>query len=266
MSPSPADVPFDSPVVERGFGLFETVLLVGRRGVLWEAHVSRLLATLRRFALPAPSPVTLHAAAREAVQAARSAPGERALRVAWIATGADAEDPAAWRLDVSVRPVPATTLARRGGSRCVTLPPWLRRDTPSVKSTSYFSAVTGLRMARKSGGDEGLFLDAGGSYLEGASTGLLCWDGEGWIVPEGPSLPSVTRAALAAASGSTPAPRPLRREDLLRGSVLAGSLTLAVPIVSLDGDPCAVPDPMRRAAAAFSTRLLTDPELGSELV
>ena len=262
---NPGPVPFDSPVVERGFGLFETVLLAGRRAVLWEAHVARLLASLRRLALPAPSPVTLHAAAREAVGAAAEAGilgGERALRVSWIATGKEPDDPASWRLDASVRPVPQPTFGRRAGSRCVTLPPWLRRDTPSIKSTSYFSAFAGHRLARKAGGDEGLFLAPDGSYLEGTSTALLCWDRGRWILPEGPTLPSVTRAALA---GEGAPVRPVRREDLLRGSVLAGSLTTVVPIVSLDGDPCAVPDEMRRAATLFSKRLLNDPELGSEL-
>ena len=31
---SPESVPFDAPALERGFGFFETLLLVGRRAVL----------------------------------------------------------------------------------------------------------------------------------------------------------------------------------------------------------------------------------------
>ena len=41
MSPDP--VPFDAPAVERGFGFFETLLLLGRRAVLWAPHARRLL-------------------------------------------------------------------------------------------------------------------------------------------------------------------------------------------------------------------------------
>lgn len=256
-----SSVPFDSPAVERGTGVFETVLVVGRRAVLWEAHVARLLGTLRRFDLPAPSSSTLLVAAREALSGAGLSKVERALRLAWIAVGSDLDAADSWRLHASVRLIPPSTIARRAGSRAVTLPRWLRRDTPAVKSTSYFSAVAGLRMARRGGGDEGLFVDEDGSYLEGTSTGLVCWDGSGWVLPEGPSLPSVSRAALAPGAPS----RPLSFDDLTCGSVLAGSLTKAVPIVSIDGVPCALPPGMADAARDFSRKLLVEDGLGSEL-
>jgi Branched-chain amino acid aminotransferase/4-amino-4-deoxychorismate lyase len=62
MSPDP--IPYDAPVVERGFGFFETLLLVGRRAVLWDAHLRRLLATLEALELPAPSGDAVESAAR----------------------------------------------------------------------------------------------------------------------------------------------------------------------------------------------------------
>ena len=153
-----ADVPFDAPAVERGVGFFETVLLSGRRAVLWEPHLARLGGTLRRFSLPEPDRGALETRAKSAVEEAKPPGGDqRALRLAWIAVGGDLDAPASWRLDVTVRAIPESTLERRSGSHAVTLGPDLRRDTPSVKSTSYFAAVAGLRFARRSGGDEALF-------------------------------------------------------------------------------------------------------------
>src|SRR5262249_14147564 len=147
-------VPYDAPAVERGIGFFETVLLVGRGGVLWRRHVDRLLGTLARWELPAPAEGEIETAARAAIDAAAPRPGEeRGLRIAWVAAGADLESRASWRLHVSVRPIPPATLGRRGGAHAVSLPPELSRDTPSAKSTSYFAAVMGLRWAKRRGAD-----------------------------------------------------------------------------------------------------------------
>ncbi|MDL1951969.1 hypothetical protein FBQ97_19470, partial [Acidobacteria bacterium ACD] len=213
-------VSFDSPVVERGAGFFETVLLVGRRAVLWDAHVARLLGTLERFELPAPPPDSVLALARREAAALPASPEEeRAMRLAWIAAGADLDDAASWRLDVSIRQIPPATLARRSGARGVTLPPLFQRDTPVAKSTSYFAAVAGLRYARKNGGDEGLFTAPDGSYLEGTSTALVAWnEGELAFTPL-PVLPSTMRAAVLQGGGVE---KRLLREDLLRGGRKGG--------------------------------------------
>jgi len=253
-------VPWNAPAVERGIGFFETVLLVGRRAVLWEPHLDRLYRSLARLELPAPDRGALLAEARERVKDLDE--GERGLRLAWLAVGADLDDPASWRLDMTLREKPPHAHARRNGSRAVTLPPELRRDTPGVKSTSYFAAVLGLRLAKRRGADEGLFAEADGAYAEGTSTGLVVWNGGDLLRPAPPSLPSVTQAAFLA-SGSTAAR--LTREQLLSGALVVGSLTKAVPLLELDGAPCQVPPAMREAAAAFNERLASDPALASEL-
>ena len=259
----PADVPFNAPIVERGVGFFETVLVAGRRAVLWERHVSRLVATLRRFSFPGPDRESLEGAAGAAVREASLVAGEeRALRLAWIAVGPDLEDPAAWRLDVSMRPIPESTLTRRAGCRVRTLPPWLRRDTPEVKSTSYFAPVVGLRMARGSGADEGLFTAPDGSYLEGTSTSLIAWNDGRAVRALSWFLPSVTAAAFLSEGDAT---APLTGEALRAGSLLCGSLTLAVPIISLDGAPCVVPTEMEVRIREFNRRLLSDAALGTML-
>jgi 4-amino-4-deoxychorismate lyase len=259
----PPDVPFDAPAVERGAGFFETVLLSGRRACLWEPHLARLYGTLRRFGLPEPDRPSLEAAAREAVDEARLGPGEeRGLRLAWIAVASDLDTASSWRLDVSIRPIAETTLRRRGGARAITLPSDLRRDSPDVKSTSYFAAVYGLRVAVRKGGDEGLFTDAEGTYLEGTSTSLLAWNGGLPARSSNGALPSVTAAAFLEGEETT---LPLTAELLRAGSLLCGSLTLASPIALLDGSPCRVPTEMAERIRSFNRRLHSDPALGTIL-
>jgi branched-subunit amino acid aminotransferase/4-amino-4-deoxychorismate lyase len=257
------EVPHDAPAVERGVGFFETVLLVGRRAVLWREHLARLLGTLARFELPPPAEDEIEAAAHAAIDAGAPAPGEeRGLRLAWVAVASDLESRESWRLHVSLRAIPAATLARRGGARAVSLPPELTRDTPTAKSTSYFAAVMGLRWAKKQGADEGLFRDRDGCYSEGTSTALVAWGNGAPYHSSCAALPSVTAAAFLGASVRV---APVFGADVRQGALLLGSLTNVVPIVTLDGEPCAVPEEMRGAARAFNERLVGDASLGVEL-
>jgi 4-amino-4-deoxychorismate lyase len=173
-----APVPYLSPAVQRGFGFFETALLVGRRAILWDPHLDRLLKALARLELPAPSREAMDAAAGRAVDGlAPRAELQSGLRLTWLAAGDDVEDASSWRLDAYVIPIPESRLARRDGSRAVSLPLDLQRDTPEVKSTSYFAAIQGGRLAKKAGADEGLFRGHDGRYLEGTTTGLAAWNG-----------------------------------------------------------------------------------------
>lgn len=249
-------VAFDAPAVERGVGFFETVLLVGNRAVQWDAHLARLHATLARFELPAPSREEIVSAAREAVAGAPAPEGtERGLRISFLATGAELDSRDSWRLDVSVRQIPELTRKRRSGAHAVSLPSDMRRDTPSVKSTSYFAPVMGLRLARRLGGDEGLFRASDGSYLEGTSTGLVVFEPGGFRVAEKAMLSSVTAAAFLGGRGR---PGTISAAEIRGGALLLGSLTKAVPIVSLDGEPCTQPEEMLAEIRAFNERLVSD--------
>lgn len=256
-------LPYLAPAVQRGFGLFETALLVGRRAILWDPHVDRLLRGLARLELPAPSRTALDAAAGAALDTAAPRPGEQAgLRVTWLAEGEDLESPASWRLDAYVIPIPESRLARRAGSHAVSLPLDLQRDTPGVKSTSYFAAIQGGRLAKKAGADEGIFRGHDGRYLEGTTTGLAAWNGGTPVLaPEG-VLPSVTAAAFFDGQAEV---APIGEADLLAGGVLLGSLTTAAPLLSLDGKPCAQPPAMLERIRAFRERLLGDETLSRAL-
>lgn len=261
--PDHTPVPYLAPAVQRGFGFFETALLVGRRAILWDAHLDRLLRGLLRLSLPAPSRAAIEGAARGAVDA--FAPGsdtQSGLRLTWLAAGEDVEDAASWRLDAYVIPIPESRLARRDGSRAVSLPLDLQRDTPGVKSTSYFAAIQGGRLAKKASADEGLFRGHDGRYLEGTTTGLAAWNGGTPVLaPEG-VLPSVTAAAFFDGQAAV---APIGERDLRAGGILLGSLTTAAPILSLDGSACAQPPGMLARIRTFRERLLEDPALSRAL-
>ena len=176
--------------------------------------------------------------------------------------GEDVEDSGAWRLDAYVIPIPESRLARRNGSRAISLPVDLQRDTPEMKSTSYFAAIQGGRLAKKAGADEGLFRGHDGRYLEGTTTGLAAWNGGTPVLaPEG-VLPSVTAAAFLDGEAAV---APIGEAHLRAGGILLGSLTTAAPILSLDGKPCAQPPEMLARIAAFRERLLNDAALSRRL-
>jgi branched-subunit amino acid aminotransferase/4-amino-4-deoxychorismate lyase len=260
LPPSARAVRSDAPVVERGVGLFETILLSGARASRFDAHLARLRATCERLGLPAPDAQLAVAAARRAI-AERAATrggevtGEAALRLTWLAAGLDLDEVAAWRLDASARAIPPATLRRRAGCHAITLPAELQRDTPEAKSTSYLAAVLGLRRALRDGADEAFFVTGDGMYLEGTATALVAWDDGRLAAPARGMLPSVTADAFTLGQGRR---RPLARGDLLAGAVVLGSLTLAAPLVSLDGMPCAQPAAMLARIAAFNQRLVAE--------
>ena len=264
MSPLHEPVPFDAPAVERGVGFFETVLLVSRRAVLWEAHLARFFTTLAQFEFPAPRRGDVDAQASAALDAATETSEivERALRLSYIAVGKDIDRPASWRLDLSVRPIPEHTLRRRDGSLVVTLPKELSRDTPGVKSTSYFASMAGLRLALRRGADEALFQSSEGTLLEGTSTGLVIWD-SGRLKTAGASmLPSVTTGLFLHGRGTSAS---VTAADVQQGALLLGSLTKAAPVASLDGIACAQPAAMLEEIRSFNERLTSDPALGQRL-
>jgi 4-amino-4-deoxychorismate lyase len=252
-------LPYLSPAVQRGFGFFETALLVGRRAVLWDAHLDRLLGGLRRLELPAPTRDAVDEAARRAIDSFSPAGDvQTGLRLTWLAAGENVDALSSWRLDTYVIPIPESRLARRNGSHAISLPVDLQRDTPGVKSTSYFAAIQGGRLAKKAGADEGLFRGHDGRYLEGTTTGLAAWNGGTPVLaPEG-VLPSVTAAAFFEGRAAV---APISGGQLRAGAVLLGSLTTAAPLLSLDGTPCAQPPEMLARTRAFKERLLEDPSL-----
>jgi branched-subunit amino acid aminotransferase/4-amino-4-deoxychorismate lyase len=246
------DLPYNAPAVERGVGFFETVLLLGRRAVLWEEHVLRLLSSLASLHLPVPTRREIEQATERAVLGIPlDSTKEMGLRISWLALRASLEARESWRLDVSIRDIPAASLRRREGSRAVSLPTAFMRDTPGLKSTSYLAAVLGGRYAQQHGGDEGLFVAFDGSYTEGTATALLAWSSGQPVASSHMMLPSITAAAFAKETPQAPLTSALLRG----GAILLGSLTKAAPMLSLDGEPCQQPAVMLQRISAFNAQL-----------
>jgi branched-subunit amino acid aminotransferase/4-amino-4-deoxychorismate lyase len=223
--------------------------------------MSRVLTALE---LPNPSKERLNEAARRVLDASpAAAPDEqRALRLTWFAVEDDLDDEASFRLEAHLMKIPESRLARRKGSHSISLPLEIQRDTPGVKSTSYFAAIQGGRLAKKAGGDEGLLRSPDGHYLEGTTTGLAAWNGGAPVLAPKGVLPSVTAAAFL---GGVSASAALTAEKLREGAILLGSLTMATPVLTLDGIPCVRPTEMLHFIAEFNRRLLQDPAFGTEL-
>ena len=91
-------LPYNAPAVERGVGFFETVLLLGRRAVLWEEHLLRLLSGLALLHLPAPTRAEIEEATERAVLGVPlDSTRELGLRISWLALGASLDARESWR-------------------------------------------------------------------------------------------------------------------------------------------------------------------------
>ena len=243
----------DAPALARGVGFFETVLVVRGEPVLLEQHWRRLATGAESLRFPSPS---RDAFEKEARRAAIEVDGlkEASLRVWWLATGSDVQDPRSWRLASMAGPIPAGTLQRRKRGRVVVLGRHVPRPTPGLKTVSYVPSVLGLREAHERNADEALFTDARGRILEGTTSNVFAVKGDTLITPPVSAglLPGVMRAwviARATAAGLTVRERLLTRADLLAGSVLTGSLTKIAPVRYVDGVRAADPGDLCRALA-----------------
>lgn len=223
-----------------GVGLFETMLVVRERAPFVERHARRLRASASALGYPAPDEETFRDAVASA--AARVGGDEGAVRVLWAAEERDLERIAAWRLVAQALPIPEGTASRRARGRVVTLDGSIRRSLPMHKTMSYLSTVADLRAERGSESDEGLFVDGDGNVLEGSTTNVFAVHGETLSTPRlGNILPGVTRGWVienAARAGLRVVDEKIRRDDLLSGSFLTGSLTKLAPIRVLDGEAC----------------------------
>lgn len=240
----PPDAPFlraDDPLLSRGDGVFETLLLRNGQPCLLEQHLVRLIRSAALLGLPDPDPRAWRAAVAVAV-ANWAEPGEAVLR---LCHGRGRSGAVAF---VMVSPLPERIFAaRRGGISVVTLErgpagearPW---SAASAKSSSYAVHVAALREAARLGADDAVYLDADGYVLEGPRSSVVVYaDGRLLTPPPSlPILPGTTVQALfatAAERGLPCATAMLKPADLIaaQGVWLLSSLTLAARVHTLDG-------------------------------
>lgn len=236
-------LPFDSPAVAHGIGLFETMLVLRGRALQVSEHFERMTASCDALGFPRPDA----AAFRREVDLACATAAEReaALRCVWVA-GGSVDDADAWRLSAAVGEVPRVTRARREHGRAITLDDSFVRSLPQHKLTSYAVCVLGLRKAIASDADEALFVARDGLVLEGTSTNVFAVRGETLITAPSSAgiLPGIVRAWVLSAAprlGLSIEERAPSAEEVRGGAFLASSLTTLAEVRMLDGRACATP-------------------------
>jgi 4-amino-4-deoxychorismate lyase len=253
----------DDPMLLRGDGVFETLLIRRGRPCLLGTHLARLVTSAAITGLAAPEPARWRHAV--AVAMARwTDDGDAVLRL--VLGRGRGTTPTAF---VAVSAVPASAIAaRRHGVAAVTLDrgaaaagagraPW---SLAAAKSLSYAPNTAALRHAERLGARDVVFVDADGSVLEGPRSTVLIVDDDGALLTPPtalPILPGTTMRALfeqARDYGLACREEPIGIADLhaAQGVWLLSSVTLAARVHTLDGTP------LRPAPRAADVGLLVD--------
>ncbi len=230
-----------------GFGLFETVRVVGGRLPFLERHVERLRRSALLLGLSADGAGERWAyLAREAVR--RGGVEDGTLRLALTAGEGGAFSRPAGRPTVVALAVPgggyAEEAAERGWRAVVAR---VRRDSTSllaaVKSLSYLPSVLARLEAGAAGADEALVLNERGELAEGAAANLFFVRGGCLCTPDLACgvLPGVTRSVvLEEARGWLPVEEGrygladlMTAEEAFFTSALAG----VMPLLAVGGQP-----------------------------
>jgi 4-amino-4-deoxychorismate lyase len=246
LDPQAPSVHADDPMLLRGDGVFETLLIRGGRPCLLAAHLARLATSAAVTDLAAPEPARWRHAVAVAV-ARWTDDGDAVLRL--VLGRGRGTTPTAF---VTVSAVPASAVAaRRHGVAAVTLDrggaapggaraPW---SLATAKSLSYAPNTAALRHAERLGAQDVVFVDAHGSVLEGPRSTVLVVDDDGALLTPPtalPILPGTTMRAVfeqAREHGLACREEPVGIADLhaAQGVWLLSSVTLAARVHTLDG-------------------------------
>jgi 4-amino-4-deoxychorismate lyase len=243
----------EDPMVSRGAGVFETVLVRDRRPCLLPAHLDRLARSAALVGLPEPDPSRWRAAVVTAC--ARWADGGDAVlrMVLGRETGFVTVSVLPERVWVSRRHGVSALTLDRGVPARGSAAPW---SIAGAKSLSYAVNAAALRHAERRGVGDVVLVSSDGYVLEGPRSSVVIADGDGALVTPPasmPILPGITVRAVfdvARAHGVACEERPLRVADLVaaQGVWLLSSVTLAARVHTLDGEALGVaPEPVDMA-------------------
>jgi branched-chain amino acid aminotransferase len=238
---SEARISIDDFSARYGAACFETMLVRHGRVFRLDAHLNRLVASLRSMRV---SPPELDALV-EAVAATVSANGleDASVRLTVTAGSGGAPDLAAAREPVTVvtaDPLPAASAPVRLRIASVRIDE--RRTMAEAKTANFLPYLLARAEAREAGADDALLLNHAGKIVEAATANLFVLIDRALITPpleDGP-LPGITRAAVIEVAHAARIPcveESLTPADLAAADalVLTSSVQGIVPVASVEG-------------------------------
>ncbi|MGC1304618.1 MAG: aminotransferase class IV [Caulobacteraceae bacterium] len=237
-------IPADDRGLTLGVGLFETVLAVDGRPLLWDAHLDRLERGCAVLALPSPDRALCSAAANEALEEAGLRTGRAAIRLTW--TGGSGARGLAAPLHPHPRLLVAATRAAAAAESAALHISTIRRNSSSpasrLKTVNYLENVLARTEATMAGADEALLLDQSGSIACAAAANIFWLEGESLYTPaldcgvlDGVVRDAALRIAHSQGLDAREVHAPPQRLLASDGAFVTNSLQGAVPIRSLDG-------------------------------
>ncbi|BBZ30399.1 4-amino-4-deoxychorismate lyase [Mycolicibacterium madagascariense] len=262
-APGEPFVAIDDPMVARGAGVFETLLLRAGVPCLLAAHLERLAGSSAIVGLPPPDAARWRAAVAVACDRWPDADDAVMRLVSGRATGF-----------VMVSELPARVVQARGhGVSAVTvdrgLPaaPGAGWSIAGAKSLSYGIYAAALRHAERLGAGDAVLVSSDGFVLEGPRSSVVVLDRDGVLLTPPttlPILPGITARALfdvARGRGVSCVERSLRIADLeaAHGVWLVSSVTLAARVHTLDARPLDTTPPMIDVPALIDEAMAARP-------
>lgn len=252
-TPADPDVPqikVDDLGLQRGDGVFETVLVVDGKPRELRPHLERLARSAAMLDLPEPDLTAWERVVSLVLERWTGGP-EMVLKLVYTrgSDGDPAAVPTGFALGSEV--APATLKARAEGVAAITLERGLAPDLAErapwlllgAKPLSYAMNMAAVREARRRGAEDVIFTATDGSILEGPTANVVLAKGRTLYTP--PSnigiLPGTTQAALfrgAEKAGWAVKVEPLTVRDLVEGDgvFMASSVRKLTRVHTLDGE------------------------------
>ena len=248
--PGRPQIRVDDLGLQRGDGVFETILVVDGRPRELRPHLDRLARSAAMLDLPEPDLAAWERAARLVVENWSGSP-EMVLKLVYT-RGSDGDPDAVPTAFALGSEVPASTLrAREEGVAVITLERGLAPDVAErapwlllgAKPLSYGMNMAALREAARRGAEDVIFTATDSSVFEGPTATVVLAKGRTLYTPP-PNigiLPGTTQAAVfrgAEKAGWAVKVEPLRVADLREGDgvFMASSVRKLTRVHTLDGE------------------------------
>jgi branched-chain amino acid aminotransferase len=176
------------PLLDKGFlfgqGLFETLLVLDGRIVLWDEHINRMITGAQKALIAMPSPDRLLADARRVVQHNILTSGHTAHKMQLRIMLTGGSSPAFWEdshheltpnLMMFCRNIPGISAETyNAGIKLQSVHEQRSVQTIDIKSSNYLLQMLALAEARKNGFDDALFFGSDGFATE-STTASFIW-------------------------------------------------------------------------------------------